>query len=97
MTVTAVHRLPFRRPGAFAKGRLGNEAENYGEFIFSKNFYLPGAFALKRMPAGGAVPQRRRVSSGAPLDVQPLSNYMVSYATAIWPRRSLGSDGESNR
>jgi maltoporin len=34
-------------PGALAKGRLGNEAENYGELIFSKNFYLPGKFSLQ--------------------------------------------------
>jgi len=33
---------PFQAPGALAKYRLGNEAENYGELIFGKNVYLPG-------------------------------------------------------
>jgi maltoporin len=37
----------FAAPGASAKYRLGNEAENYGELIFGKNVYLPGAFRLK--------------------------------------------------
>ena len=47
-------QVGFQAPGALAKGRLGNEAENYGELIFSKNFYLPGAFSLSRNPAEGA-------------------------------------------
>jgi maltoporin len=34
----------FQAPGAASKYRLGNEAENYGELILSKNFYLPGVF-----------------------------------------------------
>jgi len=36
----------FQAPGAATKYRLGNEAENYGELIFGKNFYLPGIFHL---------------------------------------------------
>ena len=36
----------FKAPGAASKYRLGNEAENYGELILSKNFYLPGIFSL---------------------------------------------------
>jgi maltoporin len=36
----------FGAPGAGAKYRLGNEAENYGELIFGKSVYLPGAFRL---------------------------------------------------
>ena len=36
----------FQAPGAVSKYRLGNEAENYGELIFGKNFYLPGVFNL---------------------------------------------------
>jgi maltoporin len=47
-------QVGFQAPGALAKGRLGNEAENYGELIFSKNFYLPTAFSLGRNAAGGA-------------------------------------------
>lgn len=46
-------QVAFQAPGALAKGRLGNEAENYGELAFSKNFYLPGAFSLSRNSAGG--------------------------------------------
>jgi maltoporin len=39
-------QVAFQAPGALAKYRLGNEAENYGELIFGKNFYVPGMFAL---------------------------------------------------
>jgi len=46
-------QVGFQAPGALAKGRLGNEADNYGELAFSKNFYLPGAFSLSRNSAGG--------------------------------------------
>ncbi len=41
-------QVGFQAPGAMAKGRLGNEAENYGELVIGKNFYLPGAFSLGR-------------------------------------------------
>ena len=46
-------QVGFQAPGALAKGRLGNEAENYGELAFSKSFYLPGASSLSRNSAGG--------------------------------------------
>lgn len=36
----------FKAPGAMAKYRLGNEAENFGELIFGKTFFLPDAFQL---------------------------------------------------
>jgi maltoporin len=39
-------QVGFQAPGALAKYRLGNEAENYGELIFGKNFYVPGMFSL---------------------------------------------------
>ncbi|MGE9269696.1 MAG: maltoporin, partial [Verrucomicrobiales bacterium] len=35
----------FGLPGV-SKYRLGNEAENYGELLFSKTFFTPGSFAL---------------------------------------------------
>ncbi|MCX5742599.1 MAG: carbohydrate porin, partial [Proteobacteria bacterium] len=35
----------FQAPGALAKYRLGNEAENYGELAFGKNWYVPGIFS----------------------------------------------------
>ena len=63
-------QVGFQAPGALAKGRLGNEAENYGELTIGKSFYLPGAFSLSRGPARerhflGA----RRPLSGAAFDV----------------------------
>jgi len=39
-------QVAFQAPGASAKYRLGNEAENYGELTFGKNFYVPGLFSL---------------------------------------------------
>src|SRR5690348_1104382 len=35
----------FQAPGAFAKYRLGNEAENYGEIAFDKKWYAPELFS----------------------------------------------------
>src|SRR5512138_837526 len=37
-------QVAFQAPGAFSKYRLGNEAENYGEIMFGKNFYVPKLF-----------------------------------------------------
>jgi maltoporin len=39
-------QVAFQAPGAFSKYRLGNEAENYGELTFGKNFYVPKLFSL---------------------------------------------------
>ena len=38
-------QVGFQAPGALAKYRLGNEAENYGELAFGKNWYVPGIFS----------------------------------------------------
>ncbi|HTY85861.1 MAG TPA: carbohydrate porin [Candidatus Acidoferrum sp.] len=35
----------FQAPGAFAKYRLGNEAEDYGELAFGENWYAPELFS----------------------------------------------------
>jgi maltoporin len=35
----------FQAPGAFAKYRLGNETENYGELTVGKNWYVPEMFS----------------------------------------------------
>jgi maltoporin len=35
----------FQAPGAFAKYRLGNEAEDYGELMLGKNWYVPDLFS----------------------------------------------------
>jgi len=47
-------QVAFQAPGAFAKYRLGNEAEDYAELIFGKNWYGPDAFSLnaKERPDG---------------------------------------------
>ena len=47
-------QVGFQAPGALSKYRLGNEAENYGELFFGKNWYVPGMFALdpKQRPDG---------------------------------------------
>jgi maltoporin len=39
-------QVGFQAPGALSKYRLGNEAENYGELTFGKNFYVPSLFSL---------------------------------------------------
>jgi maltoporin len=49
-------QVGFQAPGAFAKYRLGNEAENYGELTFGKNFYVPDLFKLKAAPAPDGTP-----------------------------------------
>ncbi len=43
-------QVGFQAPGAMAKYRLGNEAENYGELSFDKNFYVPGLFKADATP-----------------------------------------------
>ena len=40
----------FQAPGAFAKYRLGNEAEDYGELMIGKNWYVPDLFSLDADP-----------------------------------------------
>ncbi|SMF24150.1 maltoporin [Alteromonadaceae bacterium Bs31] len=50
------NQVGFKAPGAMAKYRLGNEAENFGELIFGKNFFMPGAFNVddELKPKGSA-------------------------------------------
>jgi maltoporin len=40
-------QVAFQAPGAAAKYRLGNEAENYGELIMGKSWYVPDMFAME--------------------------------------------------
>ena len=49
-------QVPFQAPGALAKYRLGNEAENYGELVFGKNWYVPGIFSLDPKDRPDAAP-----------------------------------------
>jgi maltoporin len=86
-------QVGFQAPGAMAKGRLGNEAENYGELAFSKSFYLPGAFSLTRNSAGGP--------SSAPVGqflvrvsmFNPYQNYNVSGDTTFGIAEAWGAIG----
>jgi maltoporin len=58
-------QVAFQAPGAFAKYRLGNEAETYGELTFSKNFYAPGSFKLdpNQRPAAAPIGPIARVQT----------------------------------
>jgi maltoporin len=86
-------QVGFQAPGALAKGRLGNEAENYGELTFSKLFYLPGAFSLSRNSAGGP--------SSAPIGhfqarismYNPYQNFNSSSSTNFGIAEAWGSIG----
>jgi maltoporin len=49
-------QVGFMAPGAFAKYRLGNEAENYGELTFGRNFYVPDLFRLDSEPRQDGTP-----------------------------------------
>jgi maltoporin len=86
-------QVAFQAPGALAKGRLGNEAENYGELTFSKNFYLPGAFSLSRNSAGGPSSEpvaqfQVRISM-----FNPYSNYQASTSTSFGIAEAWGAIG----
>jgi len=75
-------QVGFQAPGALAKGRLGNEAENYGELIFGKNFYLPGAFSLNRSPRADGTTSEPVARVQVRLSMyNPYTNYLVSSAT----------------
>jgi len=65
----------FAAPGAGAKYRLGNEAENYGELIFGKSVYLPGAFKVNEDLRSDGTP------SGPIARVQIRLSMLAPYAT----------------
>jgi maltoporin len=46
----------FQAPGAFAKYRLGNEAETYGELGFGKNWYVKDLFSPTAPPPAAGTP-----------------------------------------
>jgi maltoporin len=72
----------FQAPGALAKGRLGNEAENYGEVTIGKNFYLPGVFSLLRGPRTNQVSSQPIGRFQVRLSMyNPYTNYLVSSST----------------
>jgi maltoporin len=89
-------QVGFQAPGALAKARLGNEAENYGELTFAKTFYLPGVFSLTRNSSGA--PSSRplghfqvRVSM-----YNPYQNYNVPSATNFGIAEAWGAIGHVN-
>ncbi len=73
----------FRAPGAGAKYRLGNEAENYGELILGKNVYLPGVFHMDQGLRPDGTP------SGPVARVQLRLNFFNAY-------ESLNSSADTN-
>ncbi len=75
-------QVGFQAPGAMAKGRLGNEAENYGELVVGKNFYLPGAFSLGRGPRADGTSSEPIGRVQVRLSMyNPYQNYLTSSAT----------------
>jgi maltoporin len=84
----------FQAPGALAKPRLGNEAENYGEITIAKTFFLPGAFSLSpgstqsSTSAGPTAKFQTRISM-----YNPYSNYLVSSSTSFGLAEAWGAIG----
>ncbi|MGO9096330.1 MAG: carbohydrate porin [Bryobacteraceae bacterium] len=84
----------FIAPGAMAKGRLGNEGENYGELIFSKDLFLPGAFSLDPTPRSDDIPSGPIAHFQVRLSMfNPYQNYMASTATSFGLAESWASIG----
>ena len=87
-------QVAFQAPGALAKGRLGNEAENYGELAISKNFYLPGAFALKQTSASNPDPSVPVAAFTVRISMyNPYQNYLDSTATGFGLAEAWGAIG----
>jgi len=87
-------QVGFQAPGALAKGRLGNEAENYGELIISKNFYLPGAFSLSLKPRVDGTPAEPIGRFQVRLSMyNPYTNYLDSSATQFGLAEAWGAIG----
>jgi maltoporin len=87
-------QVGFQAPGALAKPRLGNEAENYGEIAIGKSFFLPAAFSLNpgpRMDGTISEPIARflvRISM-----YSPYTNYAVSTSTSFSLAEAWGAIG----
>ncbi len=87
-------QVAFQAPGALAKGRLGNEAENYGEIAITKNFYLPGAFALKQTSASSPAPSVPVAGFTVRISMyNPYQNYLDSTATGFGLAEAWGAIG----
>lgn len=85
----------FQAPGAASKYRLGNEAENYGELIMSKSFYLPGIFRLgedlepERALRGPIAKVQLRMSF-----LNPYSSYSTADGTSVGLPEAWASMGQ---
>jgi maltoporin len=86
-------QVGFQAPGALAKGRLGNEAENYGELSFSKNFYLPGAFSLSRNSVGDGATAPVGYFRLTLSMYNPYQNYAVASSTQFGIAEAWGAIG----
>ena len=87
-------QVAFQAPGALAKGRLGNEAENYGEIIIGKNFYLPGAFSLSRNPADDGTSSQPVARFQVRISMyNPYQNYLDTTATQFGMAEAWGAIG----
>jgi maltoporin len=84
----------FQAPGALAKGRLGNEAENYGEIAIGKNFYLPEAFSLSRSPRPNGTSSQPVARFLVRISMfNPYQNYLVSSGTSFGIAEAWGAIG----
>ena len=84
-------QVAFQAPGALAKYRLGNEAENYGELIFGKNWYVPGMFGLDPKERPDGTPTGPIAHAQVRLSFyNPYSSYNSGADTDVRRARSLG-------
>ncbi len=79
----------FQAPGAFAKYRLGNEAENYGELMIGKDWYVPDLFSagaepprLDGTPPGPVARTQVRVAFYDPYSSSSSSSFQTSLPEA---------------
>ncbi|HKF46642.1 MAG TPA: carbohydrate porin [Terracidiphilus sp.] len=87
-------QVGFQAPGALAKGRLGNEPENYGEIAIGKSFYLPGAFSMSRGTGGGSVSSAPVARVLARISMyNPYQSFNVSSATQFGIAEAWGAIG----
>ena len=87
-------QVGFQAPGSFAKYRLGNEAENYGEIGVGKSFYVPDLFKLdaEARPDGTPTGPIARVQSRISI-FNPYQDLLSSPATDFGLPEVWGSIG----
>jgi maltoporin len=87
-------QVAFQAPGALSKYRLGNEAENYGEFMFAKDFYVPKLFSLdsEQRPDGTPTGPIARVETMISV-YNPYQDLLSSSGTSFGLPEIFGSIG----